>query len=87
MAEADFRQMMDEALTRPGGPGAVQPGLSAPYVRKRPQLVTDVPATVPRALLPEFIAALIRQRSPRIRIRNLRASARCAGRMSLIDPF
>jgi hypothetical protein len=37
------------------------------------QLVTDVPATVPRALLPEFIADLIRQRSPRIgRIRNLR---------------
>ncbi|RZF25885.1 hypothetical protein EVC45_31220 [Paraburkholderia sp. UYCP14C] len=37
------------------------------------QLVTGVPATVPRALLPEFIADLIRQRSPRIgRIRNLR---------------
>jgi len=37
------------------------------------QLVTDVPATVPRALLPEFIADLIRQRSPRIgKIRNLR---------------
>jgi hypothetical protein len=37
------------------------------------QLVTDVPATIPRALLPEFIADLIRQRSPQIgRIRNLR---------------
>jgi hypothetical protein len=37
------------------------------------QLVTDVPATIPRALLPEFLAELIRQRSPRIgRIRNLR---------------
>jgi hypothetical protein len=37
------------------------------------QVITDVPATVPRALLPEFIADLIRQRSPRIgKIRNLR---------------
>ncbi|MBT2793608.1 hypothetical protein [Paraburkholderia strydomiana] len=37
------------------------------------QVITDVPTTVPRALLPEFIADLIRQRSPRIgRIRNLR---------------
>lgn len=37
------------------------------------QVINDVPATVPRALLPEFIADLIRQRSPRIgRIRNLR---------------
>jgi hypothetical protein len=37
------------------------------------QLVTDVPANIPRALLPEFIADLIRQRSPGIgRIRNLR---------------
>jgi hypothetical protein len=37
------------------------------------QVITDVPATVPRALLPEFIADLIQQRSPRIgRIRNLR---------------
>lgn len=37
------------------------------------QLVTDVPATVPRALLPEFLSDLIRQRSPQIgRIRNLR---------------
>ncbi|MGF6613107.1 hypothetical protein OKW45_008095, partial [Paraburkholderia sp. WSM4175] len=37
------------------------------------QLVTDVQATVPRALLPEFIADVIRQRSPGIgRIRNLR---------------
>jgi hypothetical protein len=37
------------------------------------QLVTDVPANVPRALLPEFIANLIVERSPTIgRIRNLR---------------
>ncbi|MFM0084511.1 hypothetical protein P0D72_37415 [Paraburkholderia sediminicola] len=37
------------------------------------QLVCDVPATVPPALLPEFITRLILQRSPRIgRIRNLR---------------
>jgi hypothetical protein len=37
------------------------------------QVITDVPATVPRALLPEFIAGLICERSPRIgRIRNLR---------------
>lgn len=37
------------------------------------QFVTDVPATVPRALLPEYIAGLIRERSPRIgRIRDLR---------------
>ncbi|MFM0160772.1 hypothetical protein PQR39_10205 [Paraburkholderia sediminicola] len=37
------------------------------------QLVTDVPAAIPRALLPEFLADLIRQRSPQIgRIRNLR---------------
>jgi hypothetical protein len=37
------------------------------------QVVADVPANVPRALLPEFISDLIRQRSPRIgRIRNLR---------------
>ncbi|MFM0134120.1 hypothetical protein [Paraburkholderia sediminicola] len=37
------------------------------------QAITDVPATVPRALLPEFIADLIRQRSPRIgKIRSLR---------------
>jgi hypothetical protein len=54
------------------------------------QVITGVPASVPRALLPEFIADLIRPRSPRIgKIRNLRvlqASARCAGRMSLIDP-
>ncbi|ANB73713.1 hypothetical protein AYM40_16135 [Paraburkholderia phytofirmans OLGA172] len=36
------------------------------------QWVTDVPATIPRALLPEFLADLIRQRSPQIgRIRNL----------------
>ncbi|WP_133647760.1 hypothetical protein [Paraburkholderia flava] len=37
------------------------------------QLVTDVPANVPRALLPEFIVDLIQQRSPQIaKIRNLR---------------
>ncbi|CAB3781821.1 MULTISPECIES: hypothetical protein [Paraburkholderia] len=37
------------------------------------QTVSDVPANVPRALLPEFIADLIRERSPKIgRIRNLR---------------
>lgn len=37
------------------------------------QLVTGVPVTVPRALLPEFISDLIRQRSPQIgRIRYLR---------------
>ena len=37
------------------------------------QLVTDIPANVPRALLPEFIASLIVERSPAIgKIRNLR---------------
>jgi hypothetical protein len=37
------------------------------------QVITEVPVTVPRALLPEFITDLIRHRSPRIgRIRNLR---------------
>jgi hypothetical protein len=37
------------------------------------QLVTDVPANVPRALLPGFIAGLIKHRSPRMStIRNLR---------------
>lgn len=37
------------------------------------QLVTDIPANVPRALLQEFIANLIVERSPRIgKIRNLR---------------
>jgi hypothetical protein len=37
------------------------------------QVVGDVPATVPRALLPEFIANLILERSPTIgRIRSLR---------------
>jgi hypothetical protein len=37
------------------------------------QLVTDIPANVPRALLPEFIAELIIERSPTIgKIRNLR---------------
>lgn len=49
---------------------------SDPYafiVQVPAQVITDVPATVPRALLPEFIADLIQQRSPQIgRIRNLR---------------
>lgn len=37
------------------------------------QLVTNIPANVPRALLPEFIANLILERSPMIgKIRNLR---------------
>lgn len=37
------------------------------------QLVDDVPANIPRALLPEYIAELIRQRSPQIgKIRALR---------------
>ncbi|AIV50346.1 hypothetical protein [Burkholderia pseudomallei] len=37
------------------------------------QLVRDVPANIPRALLPECITDLILQRSPTIgRIRNLR---------------
>jgi hypothetical protein len=37
------------------------------------QLVTDIPANVPRALLQEFIANLIVERSPGIgKIRNLR---------------
>ena len=37
------------------------------------QLVVDVPANVPRALLPEYITELILQRSPQIgKIRHLR---------------
>jgi len=37
------------------------------------QLVRDVPANIPRALLPEYVTDLILQRSPTIgRIRNLR---------------
>jgi hypothetical protein len=37
------------------------------------QLVRDIPADVPRALLPEYIAGLIAERSPSIgKIRNLR---------------
>ncbi|MCX4165122.1 hypothetical protein NID80_26860 [Paraburkholderia megapolitana] len=37
------------------------------------QVVIDVPATIPRAMLPEYLTGLIRQRSPNIgRIRNLR---------------
>ncbi|WP_027795670.1 hypothetical protein [Paraburkholderia acidipaludis] len=37
------------------------------------QLVSNVPANVPRALLPEYIANLIVERSPSIgKIRNLR---------------
>ena len=41
------------------------------------QVVGDVPATVPRALLPEFVTNLIVERSPSIgRIRNLRILSR-----------
>ena len=37
------------------------------------QLVDDVPASVPRALLPEYITDLILKRSPQIgKIRHLR---------------
>jgi hypothetical protein len=37
------------------------------------QMICDVPATIPRALLPEYVANLLRERSPSIgRIRNLR---------------
>jgi hypothetical protein len=37
------------------------------------QLVTDVPVTIPRALLPEYIVGLILNRSPKIgRVRDLR---------------
>ncbi|MGF6998284.1 hypothetical protein P3T25_006665 [Paraburkholderia sp. GAS32] len=37
------------------------------------QMIGGVPATVPRALLPEFVTSLILERSPSIgRIRNLR---------------
>ncbi|WP_134144105.1 hypothetical protein [Paraburkholderia sp. BL6665CI2N2] len=37
------------------------------------QMICDETATVPRALLPEFVVKLIRERSPSIgRIRNLR---------------
>ncbi|WP_116138965.1 hypothetical protein [Paraburkholderia sp. BL27I4N3] len=37
------------------------------------QMVVDVPASIPRALLPEYIANLIRERSPNVgRIRHLR---------------
>lgn len=37
------------------------------------QIVTDVPATIPRAMLQEYITGLIQQRSPNIgRIRSLR---------------
>lgn len=37
------------------------------------QLVENVPANIPRALLPEFITELIMSRSPQIgKIRNLR---------------
>jgi len=37
------------------------------------QLVDNVPANVPRALLPEYISELILQRSPQIgKIRHLR---------------
>jgi hypothetical protein len=37
------------------------------------QRVVDVPANIPRALLPEYIAALILQRSPTMgKLRNLK---------------
>nr|WP_228874370.1 hypothetical protein [Paraburkholderia saeva] len=37
------------------------------------QMVVDAPASIPRALLPEYIANLIRDRSPDVgRIRHLR---------------
>ncbi|MCS6500729.1 hypothetical protein NYD60_11955 [Burkholderia thailandensis] len=37
------------------------------------QLVDDIPANIPRALLPEYITDIIRKRSPQIaKIRNLR---------------
>lgn len=37
------------------------------------QVVEDVPANIPRALLPEYITELILSRSPQIgKIRNLR---------------
>jgi hypothetical protein len=37
------------------------------------QLINDIPANIPRALLPEYIADLLRKRSSEIgRIRNLR---------------
>lgn len=42
-------------------------------VRVPSQLVEDIPANVPRALLPEYITDLILKRSPRIgKIRYLR---------------
>lgn len=42
-------------------------------VRVPEQMVSNVPANIPRALLPEFIAGLVRHRSPQIgKIRNLR---------------
>jgi hypothetical protein len=49
---------------------------SAPndYIVQVPsQLVDNVPANIPRALLPEFISDLILQRSPQIgKIRHMR---------------
>lgn len=37
------------------------------------QLVADIPANIPRALLPEYVAALILQRSPTMgKLRNLK---------------
>lgn len=42
-------------------------------VRVPSQLVNNVPANIPRALLPEFITDLILQRSPQIgKIRHMR---------------
>lgn len=42
-------------------------------VKVSSQVVEDLPANIPRALLPEFITELILSRSPQIgKIRNLR---------------
>jgi hypothetical protein len=60
----DYRVSYEHSLT------------SAPddYIAKVPsQVVEDVPANIPRALLPEYITGLILKRSARIcRIRHLR---------------
>lgn len=42
-------------------------------VKVSSQVVEDVPANIPRALLPEYVTELILSRSPQIgKIRNLR---------------
>ena len=47
-------------------------------VRVPSQLISDVPATVPPVLLTEFLANMIRSRSPLIgKIRNLHISKDC----------